>query len=86
MKQTTIQWLFSELERMNLLNKNKLVKISLLKETVLKMELYHSKVEAKKYFLRGFEDAELTQNPGVSHEQTMRDAETLFELLYPLIS
>ena len=48
------------------------------------MEKYNAKVEAKKYYLKGFEDAELTENQGCSHEQTMRDAETQFELVYPI--
>jgi hypothetical protein len=47
---------------------------------------YNAKVEAKKYYLKGFEDAELTENQGCSHEQTMRDAETQFELVYPIKS
>ena len=48
------------------------------------MEDYNAKAEAKKYYLKGFEDAELTENQGCSHEQTMRDAETQFELVYPI--
>jgi hypothetical protein len=48
------------------------------------MEKYNAIVEAKKYYLKGFEDAELTENQGCSHEQTMRDAETQFELVYPI--
>ena len=48
------------------------------------MEEYNAKVEAKKYYLKGFEDAELTENQGCSHEQTMRDAESFFELVYPM--
>ena len=86
MKQTTVQWLFSELKRMDLLNNNKLVTISLLKDTALNMESYHSKIDAKKYYLKGFEDSEITEKQEVSHEQTMKDAETHFELVYPLIT
>jgi hypothetical protein len=48
------------------------------------MESYNAIVEAKKYYLKGFEDAELTENQGCSHEQTMRDAESFFEILYPI--
>lgn len=48
------------------------------------LEKYNARVEAKKYYLKGFEDAELTENQGCSHEQTMRDAETQFELVYPI--
>jgi hypothetical protein len=53
-------------------------------EQAKEMEKYNAIVEAKKYYLKGFEDAELTQNQGCSHEQTMRDAETQFELVYPI--
>jgi hypothetical protein len=53
-------------------------------EQAKEMESYNAKVEAKKYYLKGFEDAELTENQGCSHEQTMRDAETQFELVYPI--
>jgi len=53
-------------------------------EQAKKMESYNAKVEAKKYYLKGFEDAELTENQGCSHEQTMRDAESFFELVYPI--
>jgi hypothetical protein len=53
-------------------------------EQAKKMEKYNAIVEAKKYYLKGFEDAELTENQGCSHEQTMRDAETQFELVYPI--
>jgi hypothetical protein len=53
-------------------------------EQAKEMEKYNAIVEAKKYYLKGFEDAELTENQGCSHEQTMRDAETQFELVYPI--
>jgi hypothetical protein len=53
-------------------------------EQAKEMESYNAKVEAKKYYLKGFEDAELTENQGCSHEQTMRDAESFFELVYPI--
>jgi hypothetical protein len=55
-------------------------------EQAKKMESYNAKVEAKRYYLKGFEDAELTEYQGCSHEQTMRDAETQFELVYPIKS
>jgi hypothetical protein len=55
-------------------------------EQAKELESYNAKVEAKKYYLKGFEDAELTENQGCSHEQTMRDAETQFELVYPIKS
>jgi hypothetical protein len=48
------------------------------------LESYNAKVEAKKYYLKGFEVAELTESQNVTHEQTMRDAESFFELIYPL--
>jgi len=48
------------------------------------MESYNAKMEARKYYLKGFEDAELTESQNCSHEQTMRDAETHFELVYPI--
>jgi hypothetical protein len=50
------------------------------------MDKYNAKVEAKKYYLKGFEDAELTENQNCPHEQTMKDAETHFELVYPIKS
>jgi hypothetical protein len=36
------------------------------------------------YYLKGFEVAELTEKQNVSHQQTMRDAESFFEIIYPL--
>jgi hypothetical protein len=46
------------------------------------MDNYNAKMLAKKYYLKGFEDAELTESQNCSHEQTMRDAETQFELVF----
>jgi hypothetical protein len=43
-------------------------------------------MSAKKYFLKGFETAEITEKQTVTLEQTMRDAESFFELIYPLKS
>jgi hypothetical protein len=51
-------------------------------EQAKEMENYNAKIQARKYYLKGFEDAELTENQGCSHEQTMRDAETHFELVF----
>lgn len=48
------------------------------------MEKYTAKMLAKKYFLKGFETAEITEKQPVTHEQTMRDAESFFELIYPM--
>jgi hypothetical protein len=53
-------------------------------EQAKEMEKYKAKVEAKKYYLKGFEDAELTESQNCPHEQTMKDAETHFELVYPI--
>lgn len=55
-----------------------------LKEQAKELESYNAKVEAKKYYLKGFEVAELTESQNVTHEQTMKDAESFFELIYPL--
>ena len=79
---TAVDFLITEIEKTDwwLIRK----KIPLLKEQAKEMESYNAKVEAKKYYLKGFEDAELTENQGCSHEQTMRDAETQFELVYPI--
>jgi len=38
--------------------------------------------EAKKWYLKGFEDAELTERQPIPIEQTMRDAETFFDLVW----
>jgi hypothetical protein len=56
--------------------------IKKLSEQAKEMEKYNSKIQAKKYYLKGFEDAELTESQNCSHEQTMRDAETHFELVF----
>jgi hypothetical protein len=77
MKQTAVEWLES------ILNKNGFVTDEEIKQAK-EMEKYNAKVEAKKYYLKGFEDAELTESQNCSHEQTMRDAETQFELVYPI--
>jgi hypothetical protein len=82
MKQTAVDFLITEIEKTDwwLIRK----KIPLLIEQAKEMEKYNSKIQAKKYYLKGFEVAELTENQGCSHEQTMRDAESFFEILYPL--
>jgi hypothetical protein len=74
---TAVEWLVKEL---NLEGYDYTV------QKAKEMEKYNAIVEAKKYYLKGFEDAELTENQGCSHEQTMRDAETQFELVYPIKS
>jgi hypothetical protein len=80
------------------LEKNKLLKIVRRKEIdkyiplielldqAKELESYIAKIEARKYYLKGFKDSELTEKQDVSHEQTMRDAETHFELVYPIKS
>jgi hypothetical protein len=78
---TAVEWLVDKLKLESIdLSKwhNNLIK------QAKELESYNVKVEAKKYYLKGFEDAELTENQGCSHEQTMRDAETQFELVYPI--
>jgi hypothetical protein len=79
---TAVEFLIQEIEKTDwwLIRK----KIPLLIKQAKKMENYNAKIEAKKYYLKGFEDAELTENQGCSHEQTMLDAETQFELVYPI--
>jgi hypothetical protein len=77
---TAVEWLVQQLSKEWQLEDRDLHLIQQAKE----MEKYNAKVEAKKYYLKGFEDAELTENQGCSHEQTMRDAETQFELVYPI--
>lgn len=80
MKQTEVEWLFL---MMNNPNRDQEFANKLL-EKAKEMEAYNRKMEAKKYYLKGFEDAELTEKQPITHEQTMRDAETHFELVYPL--
>jgi hypothetical protein len=80
MKQTAVEWLYEQI----LLTPLDIPSINKCLEQAKEMEKYNAKVEAKKYYLKGFEDAELTENQGCSHEQTMRDAETQFELVYPI--
>jgi hypothetical protein len=93
MKQTAVEQFIEKLEdqefwqNMSMQTINISIKIEdylKLIEQAKQMEKYNAKVEAKKYYLKGFEDAELTENQGCSHEQTMRDAETQFELVYPI--
>jgi hypothetical protein len=81
MKATAVEWLLDWMGKNQYFIGNDLLKAV---EQAKEMECYKAKVEAKKYYLKGFEDAELTENQGCSHEQTMRDAESFFELVYPL--
>ena len=74
---TTVEWLIDKITFSDMSVTDAI-------EQAKKMEKYNAIVEAKKYYLKGFEDAELTENQGCSHEQTMRDAETQFELVYPI--
>lgn len=89
-KQTAIDWLQSEFNR--ILVRRALEKLTPQEVDKLQteafnrakqIEAYNSKMQAKRYYLKGFEDAELTETQQCSHEQTMRDAETHFELVYP---
>lgn len=80
MTQTAVEWLFL---MMNNPNRDQEFANKLL-EKAKEMEAYNRKMEAMKYYLKGFEDAELTEKQPVTHEQTMRDAETHFHLIYPL--
>jgi hypothetical protein len=80
MKQTAVEWLVSQLNKQGFAQVVTDEEINKAKE----MEEYNSKIQAKKYYLKGFEVAELTDNQGCSHEQTMRDAESFFEILYPI--
>jgi hypothetical protein len=75
---TAVEWLIDEFR------KNRITVPMQMEQQAKKTESYNAIVEAKKYYLKGFEDAELTDNQGCSHEQTMRDAETQFELVYPI--
>ena len=79
MKKTAVEWLIDQITFGDM-------SVTEAIEQAKKMESYNAKVEAKKYYLKGFEDAELTENQGCSHEQTMRDAESFFELVYPIKS
>lgn len=79
-KQTAVEWLFEQLPDHLRLSKDGFDVLQQAKQ----MEAYNSKMQAKRYYLKGFEDAELTETQPCSHEQTMRDAETHFELVYPL--
>jgi hypothetical protein len=88
MKQTAVEWLVSQISYLTsygtIITHHK--DITELVEQAQEMEKYNAKVEAKKYYLKGFEDAELTESQNCTHEQTMRDAESFFELIYPLKS
>lgn len=75
MKQTAVEWL---VEQCGLTPNGKIV------QQAKQMEEYNAKMLAKKYFLKGFETAEITEKQPVTHEQTMRDAESFFELIYPM--
>jgi len=79
MKKTAVEWLIDQITFGDM-------SVTEAIEQAKKMESYKAKVEAKKYYLKGFENAELTKNQNCSHEQTMRDAESFFELVYPIKS
>jgi len=79
---TAVEWLAEQITLPELGDNPQWIQDAI--EQAKEMESYNAKVEAKKYYLKGFEDAELTENQGCSHEQTMRDAETQFELVYPI--
>jgi hypothetical protein len=90
-KQTTIEWFIeyskeieADFKYSAITYETYKLKIKDLFEQALDMEKNNSKIEARKYYLKGFEDAELTESQNVSHEQTMKDAETFFELVYPI--
>jgi hypothetical protein len=82
MKDTAVKFLIDEISCRFVISEE--LRIAMYK--AIEMEKYNSIIQAKKYYLKGFEDAELTQNQGCSHEQTMRDAESFFELVYPIKS
>ena len=94
MKQTAVEQFIEQLEQQGNSWENASIgrmNISIKIEDYLKlieqakeMENYNAKVEAKKYYLKGFADAELTESQNCSHEQTMKDAESFFELVYPI--
>lgn len=87
MEQTAVEWFsnqISEIMGKISLSQEQEEKLINLLEQAKELESYHAKVEAKKYYLKGFEVAELTESQNVTHEQTMKDAESFFELIYPL--
>jgi hypothetical protein len=90
MRQTAVEWLVEQLQYKFSIpfdfDTEDLDDFNITIQQAKEMEKYNAIVEAKKYYLKGFEDAELTENQGCSHEQTMRDAETQFELVYPIKS
>ena len=82
MEQTAVEWFNDEI--LIHLNFDQRLYLKDIFNQAKEMEEYNSKIQAKKYYLKGFEVAELTDNQGCSHEQTMRDAESFFEILYPI--
>jgi hypothetical protein len=85
-KETSLDWLMTKLQSLGITKEEHYELLRQLELEAKEMEKYNAKVEAKKYYLKGFEDAELTETQNCSHEQTMKDAETHFELVYPIKS
>lgn len=90
-RKTTIEWLIEYSKEIEVDFKYSAISYETYKlkrkdlfEQALEMEKNNAKIEARKYYLKGFKDAELTESQNVSHEQTMKDAETHFELVYPI--
>jgi hypothetical protein len=77
MEQTAVEWLVERLAENGIIHSSDIHKAK-------EIEGYNDKQQAKKYYLKGFEDAELTESQNCSHEQTMKDAESFFELVYPI--
>jgi len=82
---TAVEWQYIELSKF-INGKSEFTDANDILIKAQEIEKYNAKVEAKKYYLKGFEDAELTENQNCPHEQTMKDAETHFELVYPIKS
>jgi hypothetical protein len=78
MEKNALEWLIDQVEDYIGLIPPSIV------EKAKEIEYYNEKVNAKMYYLKGFEVAELTEKQNVSHQQTMRDAESFFEIIYPL--
>jgi hypothetical protein len=85
--ETAVEWLESKIDAMieNGGDTDLLAVIEHIQQAK-EIKRYNDKQQAKKYYLKGFEDAELTESQNCSHEQTMRDAESFFELVYPIKS
>lgn len=81
-KQTAVEWLVEQLTFPEYGDHQQWIQEVI--EQAKKMEAYEAKILARKYFLKGFETAETTEKQPVPHEQTMRDAESFFELIYPM--